>query len=147
MTLFLAESPERQILEPELQIARPEARITQLVHSNSRMHPFAYRAFAVVNVAILGVFGLVFWKSAETLFMVVISSFYLAAYLGVPTVMNRASRFGPSQTKSLSRFLKEPYEISTGVIKGWEAIVQILLVPTALLVAVIGIGIIIGINQ
>ena len=79
--------------------------------------------------------------------MVAISGVYLAAYLGSPFVMSRVGRIDPPLESSFQQFLKAPFTTWTGVITGREALLQVVLVPGAILFAVIGMGMIIAMHQ
>ncbi|WP_425408582.1 hypothetical protein [Hyphococcus sp.] len=116
--------------------------------TNTSLHGGAFKALALINAAILGVFGLTFLHDGEALFMVAISAVYLAAYLGTPYVLSKVGgRIDSAQEKPFEQFLGEPFETWTGVISGREALLQIMLVPAAILIAVTGMGVIIGLNQ
>ena len=115
--------------------------------ANKSMHSGVFKLFVVINTAILGVFWLTFSGDAEALFMVTIGVVYLAAYLGIPLILNRVGRIDPPQQGSFHRFLDAPFETWTGFITGRAALIQVILIPSAILVAVIGMGLIIGANQ
>lgn len=101
------------------------------------------RIFAFINVAIIGVFWLIFLDDARTLFMVAISGIYLTAYMATPYVMNHIGCIDLPQKKSFHQFLNEPFETWTGIVTGREALLQVMLIPSAILIAVIGMGVII----
>lgn len=100
-----------------------------------------------VGLMILGVYALImaaflvlFARDTEAGLMVAISGAYLTIYLGVPAVFFRTE--GRSGDIDLDRFLKDGLNTWTGHVGGHEAIVQILLIPTALAIAITAIGII-----
>ncbi|HEX7920133.1 MAG TPA: hypothetical protein VF583_04220 [Bradyrhizobium sp.] len=102
---------------------------------------------AAVGWMILGAYALImasflvlFARDMEAGLMVAISGVYFAVYLGVPTVFFRTE--GRSGDIDLRRFLKDGLNTWTGHVDGHEAIVQILLIPAALFVAITAIGII-----
>lgn len=102
---------------------------------------------AAVGWMILGAYALImasflvlFTRDMEAGLMVAISGVYFAVYLGVPTVFFRTE--GRSGDIDLRRFLKDGLNTWTGHVDGHEAIVQILLIPAALFVAITAIGII-----
>lgn len=115
--------------------------------TNKSLHSGVFKLFAVINTAILGVFWVTFSADTEALFMVAISGVYLAAYLGTPYILSRVGRIDPPQKGSFHRFLEAPFETWTGIITGREALLQVLLIPGAILIAVMGMGLIIGGNQ
>ena len=150
MNPLLAEPMEAIVFEAEIEPARPRPQPPQLTlveapaRANTSLHGGVFKIFAAVNVAILGVFWLIFLGDGEALFMVAISGAYLAAYLATPYVMSRVGRIDTPQEKSLQEFLSEPFETWTGVITGREALLQVMLIPSAILLAVIGMGFIIS---
>ncbi len=152
MTALLAQTIETTVLESELEAARtyqPAPHLTLIeggpaAKLNTSLHPGVFKAFAAINASILGVFWWTFRGDGEALFMVAISAVYLAAYLGTPYVMTRIGNADAPQTTPFLKFLNEPFETWTGVITGREALTQVLLIPTAILVATIGMGSIIA---
>ncbi len=111
---------------------------------NQSLHAGVFKTLAIINAAILGVFGWTFRGDGEALFMVVISAIYLAAYIGTPLIMNRAANIDGHQSKSYYQFLREPFETWTGTISGRAALVQVIIIPSAILIAVIGMSFMIG---
>ena len=102
---------------------------------------------AAVGLMILGVYALImaaflvlFARDTEAGLMVAISGAYFTVYLAVPAIFFRAE--GRSGDINLQRFLKDGLETWTGHVGGHEAIVQILLIPVALAIAITAIGII-----
>ena len=79
--------------------------------------------------------------------MVAISAVYLVAYMGTPYILMRAGKEKQKDAQSFGRFLSEPFETWTETITGRGAMIQILMVPTAIAIAVLGMCIIIGLNQ
>ncbi|WDI31265.1 hypothetical protein PUV54_15040 [Hyphococcus flavus] len=116
--------------------------------TNASLHAGVFRVFALINAAILAVFWLTFRNDREALFMVAISAVYLGVYLGTPYMLSRVGgRIDPVQKKPFAQFLAQPFETWTGVISGREALLQITLVPAAILIAVTGMGVIIGVSR
>jgi len=102
---------------------------------------------AAVGWMILGVYALImssflllFARDMEAGLMVAISGVYFTVYLGVPAVFFRTE--ARSGDVDLKRFLKDGINTWTGHVGGAEAIVQILLIPVALTIAITAIGII-----
>lgn len=89
---------------------------------------------------IMSSFLLLFARDLEAGLMVAISGVYFTVYLGVPAVFFGTE--GRSGDIDLRHFLKDGLNTWTGHVGGHEAIVQILLIPAALLVAITSIGII-----
>ena len=141
-TVFEAEfDPTLKAGKPKLTVVKsPAPRVSQ---ANTSLHGGVFKLFAAVNVAILGVFWMIFQGDKEALFMVAISGVYLASYFLTPFVMSRVARIDTPDGKSFSAFLNEPFETWTGAITGREALIQVMLIPTAILFAVIGMALVI----
>ena len=102
---------------------------------------------AAVGMMILGVYALIlaafvalFARDTEAGLMVAIGAVYFMIYLAVPATFFRTE--GRSGDIDLRRFLKDGLHTWTGHVGGLEAIVQILLIPVALAIAITAIGII-----
>lgn len=102
---------------------------------------------AAVGWMILGVYALIvssflllFARDMEAGLMVAIGGVYFTVYLGVAAVFLRTE--GRSGDIDLKHFLKDGLHTWTGHVSGFEAIVQILLIPVALTIAITTIGII-----
>lgn len=152
----LAGAIETGVFEAEItsalkERAAPELTLIELSRerkTNSSLHAGVFKALAFINAGILGVFWLTFRGNSEALFMVAISAVYLGAYLGTPFLLSRVGgRIDPVQSKPFAQFLEEPFETWTGAVSGREALLQIVLVPAAILIAVSGMGLIIGLHQ
>lgn len=152
MNASLATPLETTAFEAELEDAKsfdtsPHLTVidgSQSSKPNQSLHSAVFKTLGAVNAAILGVFWWTFRGDGEALFMIAVSAIYLAAYLGTPYIMNRAAKIDGQQTKSYYHFLREPFETWTGVITGREALLQVILIPSAILIAVIGMSFIIG---
>ena len=142
---------EAEITSALKERAAPELTVIESARApraNKSLHAGVFKAFAFINAGILGVFWLTFRGDSEALFMVAISAVYLAAYLGTPFLLSRVGgRIDPAEHKLFAQFLEEPFETWTGVISGREALLQVVLVPVAILIAAVGMGAIIGMNQ
>lgn len=150
---MLAEVMETGPIEAEIEAARrekprPVLTAVKKTRPNTSLHGGVFKMLALIYAALLGVFWLTFQGDGEALFMVAISSIYLAAYMGTPFMLSRVGgRVDPVQEKSFAVFLNEPFETWTGVVSGREAALQILLVPMALLIASGGMGLIIAASR
>ena len=89
--------------------------------------------------ALMGAFLLFFGGSGSTAFVIVIGFFFLAVYAAVPFVFLRLQARNPDQA-TWTRFFERGLETWTGHLSGRQALVQILAIPVALAIAVIGIG-------
>ena len=91
-------------------------------------------AYAMMMAALL----LFFTGSVEALMLVVISTLYTVIYLAVPTTFLIAER--RSGGRSMADFLAHGLDSATGHIEGREALLQILLIPAAIIVAILMLG-------
>ncbi len=107
------------------------------------MHPHVYRVALGFWVVFLAIFWATFWVSANALFMVVIGTFYATMFFGVPYVMLRQVPGRMEAKGPLRAFLEQPFATIDGAIKGYEAFVQVILVPACLIPGSTAIGFII----
>ena len=89
--------------------------------------------------ALMGAF-VVTIHGARADFVMLISAFYLAMYFGVPAVFLGIEQEG-SRRPSLAEFLERGIDTATGRLGGGGALVQMLIVPVLLTVAIIAMGI------
>lgn len=123
--------------------AAPVLKIVPSAPIEAVMHPHVYRIALGFWVVFLAIFWATFWVSANALFMVVISTFYAIMFFGVPYAMLRQVP-GRTQAKGPLRvFLEQPFATIDGTIRGYEALVQVILVPACLIVGGTAIGFII----
>lgn len=106
------------------------------------MHPHAYRIALVCWLCFLAVFWVTFWVSSNALFQVVIGTAYAVMFFGVPYEMSRIYP-GKRARRSIWQFLAEPFQTQTGTMPGYEALLQMVLVPILLTIGGSAIGIII----
>jgi len=97
------------------------------------MHPHVYRIALGFWIVFLAIFWATFWVSANALFMVVISTFYGVMFFGVPYMMLRQVPGRIKAKGSLLVFLDQPFATIDGAIKGYEALLQVILVPACLI--------------
>ena len=90
-------------------------------------------------VALMGAF-LVTIHGAGAQFAIVISAFYLAMFFGVPAVF-LGIESDPARRPDFVQFLERGIETANGRISGVGALVQMLIVPALLAVAVLAMGI------
>ena len=108
---------------------------------NKRLHGAVYKTLGATFFGIMSVWTITFWNSPTVLFNLGICFIYLAMYLGGPIMFARARGEGISDDKPLRKFLRESFDTNTGVITGGQAWVQICLIPVALLICTIAMGI------
>jgi hypothetical protein len=96
------------------------------------MHPHIYRIALVCWLCFLAVFWVTFWPSSNALFQVVIATAYAVIFFGVPYQMSRIFPGKRTAEKSIWQFLSEPFRTRTGTMKGYEVLLQVIMVPVLL---------------
>jgi hypothetical protein len=124
--------------------SKPEAVVETLLWRNpADMHRGFYAIALAAWGAFLSVFWLTFAMSANALFMVTISTVYAAVFFSVPVILTRLFPEKLPVEGSLSDFLRAPFATIDGPIKGYEALVQMIVVPVCLVIGGAAISIII----
>lgn len=93
--------------------------------------------------AFLGVFWITFAFSGHATFMVAISTVYALMFFGVPAVLTRMTPADVRNHQGLSAFLRGRFDTLYGSISGFDAVVQVIVVPACLTLGGIAIGVII----
>jgi len=107
------------------------------------MHPHIYRIALACWLCFLAVFWVTFWSSSNALFQVVIGTAYAVIFFGVPYQMSRIFPGKRTAEKSIWQFLSEPFRTRTGTMKGYEVLLQVIMVPVLLTLGGSVIGIVI----
>jgi len=107
------------------------------------MHPHVYRVGLFCWACFLAVFWVTFWVSSNALFQVAIGTVYAVMFFGVPYEMSRIYPGRRTSDRSLWQFLAEPFRVQTGTMRGYEALLQVILVPVLLTLGGTALGIII----
>ena len=107
------------------------------------MHPHIYRIALVCWLCFLAVFWVTFWSSSNALFQVVIGTAYAVIFFGVPWQMSRIFPGKRTADKSIWQFLSEPFRTRTGTMRGYEVLLQVIMVPVLLTLGGSVIGIVI----
>lgn len=146
-TILEAELASDYRERPNLRLATTTETPQSAPRPNTAVHSYVFKILAGLNAFVLLSFWATFQGDKEALFMVAISAVYLVAYMGTPYILMRAGKEKQKDAQSFGRFLSEPFETWTETITGRGAMIQILMVPTAIAIAVLGMCIIIGLNQ
>lgn len=115
----------------------------ELPETEAVMHPHVYRIALICWLCFLAVFWVTFWVSSNALFQVVIGTVYAVIFFGVPYEMSRIYPGKRASDKSLWQFMAGPFRTRTGTMRGYEALLQVVLVPVLLTLGGTAIGIII----
>ena len=94
-----------------------------------------------VYAAVMAALALVFAGDGRSIMVIVIGVFFVAMFFGVPAVFFRLEG-DPSRRPSLGRFLESGIITATGHLKGRDALVQMLIVPGLLGLAILAMGVI-----
>lgn len=128
--------PAKPKLVPDQTAVRPAPQ--PLVAANTALHGRVVKMLAIINVYILAAFAVTLGGDGEALFMIAISAAYLLAYMGTPYLMGRVGGKHLDYAVPFDKFLRTPFETWTGTITGRQAMIQVLLVPAAIAIAVTG---------
>ena len=115
-------------------------------HTHALMHRGVYKIALLCWAGFMAVFWVTFWMSSNALFMVVIGTFYALMFFGVPIKMSQMAPTRP-RVGSLGAFLRGQFATLDGPISGMDALLQVVLVPVALTLGGIAIGIIIHLSR
>lgn len=140
MSTHLAPDSDPHTRRPPRRTRRPAAVAAPI---ESVMHPHVYRIALACWICLLAVFWATFWVSSNALFQVVIGTVYAIIFFGVPYEMSRIYPGKRTSDKSIWRFMAEPFQTRTGTMHGYEALLQVILVPVALTIGGTVIGMII----
>lgn len=93
--------------------------------------------------AFLAVFWITFGISGNAEFMVAVSTVYAIVFFSVPVILTRMFPAEKRKHRDLSAFLNGRFDTLYGPIRGFDALVQVIIVPLALTLGGIAIGFII----
>lgn len=91
----------------------------------------------------MAVFWVTFWVSSNALFQVVISTVYAVMVIGVPYEMSRFARDQRAPDVSIWQFMASSFRADSSVLRGYEAVIQVIMVPVLLTIGGTAMGIII----
>jgi hypothetical protein len=106
------------------------------------MHPNVYRLALICWLCFMTVFWVTFWVSSNALFQVVIGTVYAVMFFGIPYEMSRIFPGKRTSDKSIWQFMAEPFGTRTGTMRGYEAMLQVIMVPLLLTIGGTAMGII-----
>ena len=94
-----------------------------------------------VYVALMGAFALTLAHEGHAIFAIAIGAFFVAMFFAVPAAFLRLEQ-DSSRRPTLTAFLERGIDTATGRISGGGALVQMLIVPFLLALAILAIGVI-----
>ena len=127
---------------PPVQVVR-SARTVLSSACYDQMHPGVYKVALACWMGLLGVFVLTFFSSANALFMIAIDAVYAAMFFGIPWIFHRMTPQSGPGPRDFFSFLNGRLDTIYGPIRASEALLQVILVPLALGIGGIAIGLII----
>ena len=122
--------------------ATPRSQETAVATIHADMHPGIYVIALLTWAAFLSVFWVTFSGSPNALFMVGASTCYAAVFFGVPYVMSRVAKTARPKL-GVGEFLQGKVDTLYGPVGGLEALLQVILVPAALTLGGVAMGMII----
>jgi hypothetical protein len=125
-------APGAPLQELEQGLVRPEAAAPD-------MPAAAGKTLVAVYAGLRGAFALTMTRGGEATFVIAISCFYVAMFLGVPALFLRVEQ-RQAKPPSISDFLTNGMDTATGRISGAGALTQMLIVPVLLTFAILAIG-------
>lgn len=138
---------DRELSQPESPERRHLAVVKASVEPDWRYPadmPVAVHAIALACwVAFLGVFWITFAISGNAEFMVAISTIYAVMFFSVPVILIRMFPRKTRAAQSLRVFLRGRFRTFHGSISGFDALVQVIVVPASLTLGGIAMGFII----
>jgi hypothetical protein len=113
-------------------------------YTTDRLHPGVFTMAIASYAVLLLAFWLLFASDIVTFLSLSICTVYYVMFFGVPLAMYRtAARSTVSPAPgSLARFLRGNLEINTGLVSGWGALTQVLLIPVSVTFGIVAIGLI-----
>lgn len=108
---------------------------------NTRLHGAVYKSLGAMFVGILVVWAVTFRHSTAVLYNLGVCAIYLTMYLGGPVIVARVRGDRISDGMPLGEFLRRPFATFTGPITGSQAWTQVCLIPGALLLCTVGMGV------
>ena len=129
-----ADTAAAPLAEVEESVARPTAAAPDMPGAAGGL-------MIAVYGGLMGAFALTMAVGGPATFAIVISSFYVVMFFAVPAIFLGVERDG-ERRPSLGEFLESGIDTATGPISGRGALVQMLVVPALLTLAIAAMGII-----
>ncbi len=105
------------------------------------MHSGVYATLILCWTALVGIFALTFWGSPYAMYMVAVSTLTGVAYFALPIVL---SRVAPKTCDvCFVDFLRGQVSTIYGPVSGFEALVQVIMVPASLTLGAVAIAFIV----
>lgn len=125
---------------PDISIPLPVGEFDQRPASAAPDVPVAVgRGIVAVYAALIAIFFLTMGGSGEARFMIAISGFYVAMFLGVPRIFFAVEK-DRTRRPGFDRFMRQGIDTHTGRMSGGSALAQIFVVPILLTAAILAIG-------
>jgi hypothetical protein len=141
-------------LRREAPVARPVRRDAEIVALPSAdaeswrhpgdMHLGVYGSAVACWAVFLALFWITFSGSGNALFILTICLFYAVVFFSVPAILTRLIPEKRPSRGSLLSFMRGTIQTIDGPVKGYDALIQVILVPACLSIGGLAIGIIIA---
>jgi hypothetical protein len=117
-----------------------EARIAEAAPKyEHELHRGVFYAYLGAWAALFAIFAIAFEDSAYTEFMILIGALNGVALFGVPIIMAKAGKM-PTSGLAFGDFLRAKMATASGPLSGFEALVQVVLVPACLTLGALAIA-------
>jgi hypothetical protein len=118
--------------------AEPDQRepSAEFQRTGQELHPRVYKSVVVAFAWILVIARMAFGYSTEAAWLATVSILFGIVFFSIPIIMRRANRMRARWVKrDVEDFLTSNVEIATGRLPGWEAYLQIMIIPLSLAIA------------
>lgn len=115
---------------------------TDISGVEARMPPCVFRLAVLCWACFMAVFWVTFWVSSDALFQVVISTVYAVMVIGVPYEMSKFALDKRPPDISIWQFMAGTFRADSSVLRGYEVVAQVIMVPVLLTIGGTVIGII-----
>ena len=137
------EAPPAQPVRRDAEIVRMPAPDAESWRHPGDMHLGIYGSAVACWAVFLALFWITFSASGNALFILTVCLFYAAVFFSVPVILTRLIPEKRPLHGSLLAFLRGTVQTIDGPVKGFDALIQVILVPACLSLGGIAIGIII----
>ena len=129
--LYVSQLSETAFFEDDAN-SEPDLLRSTAEPAEAQVHLGVFKTLFAVNILLLAIAWVTFGQSLEAAFMIAICAVYVLMYFGTPYVMVRVGIGRVQSSRSWMRFLRGSFQTLTGPVKGWEALVQVCLIPAAI---------------
>ena len=130
--------PEVRPTQPE---AKPSERSLEFQTTGAEIPLAVYKTVVWAYAWILAVAWFAFSKTVEAAWLATVSVIVGIVFFGIPVLLRRTNHaFARAKQCEFEEFLYSNVEIATGRLPGWEAYLQIIIIPVCLALAATALG-------